>query len=257
MSILKKKNRFLSRISNRLSNGFFLFFLLVLSFLSLAVKNEVYAHQPVIVGQKTAITVNDPDVSKVYYGELAGKPAVYTIYSAKPFDLYANLLVPNASGAKTDFSLDIKKEDVLVEKLYGSESFWLDFYEPFGDDYYFKGPEFESKVEPGLYAVKVYSQNNSGKYALAIGKTDKFGLLETVSAMRAMPAVKQRFFEKSPWTAYNNYTGLGGVIFLVLAIVIVYFLAAFLKRRQVRLDLDGKYKKADEESKNDTILGDR
>lgn len=249
MSRFNKRNRFL----NKNFNGFFLPFFLVLFFFSFFGNGKVYAHQPVIVGPKTAVTVKNPDVSKVYYGELAGKPVVYTVYSAKPFVLYANILVPDTSGAKTDFSLDILKDGELIQKIYGPECFWLDFYEPFGDDYYLEGPEFEKKVEPGSYTIKVYSQSNSGKYALAVGKNDKFGLLETVSALRVMPAVKKDFFEKSPRTAYNNYTGLGGLIFLALGLVIIYFLAAFLKRRQVRIKLDKKYQKADEDSKNNVI----
>ena len=231
--------------------GFFTFLSFFLFVFSFAVCGEAYAHQPVIAGMNSAISVKDPEISKAYYGVLAGQPAIYTIKSVKPFELYVNLLVPNVSNAKTDFSLEIEKDGVSIQRLYGPDFFWMDFYEPFGDDYYLKGPEFESQAEPGLYTIKVYSQSNTGKYALAVGKTEKFGLLETVAALRAMPAVKKDFFGQSPWMAYNNYTGLAVFIFLVMSGLLIYFIAAFFKRRQVRIELDREYKKADAASKND------
>jgi hypothetical protein len=211
---------------------------------SFAAAGRVWAHQPVIVDAKTAVTVNDPETSKAYYGELEGQPVVYTIKSAKLFDLYVNLLAPSITDAKTDFSLEISKDGELIQRLYGPDNFWLDFYESFGDDYYLKGPEFDSQAEPGTYTVKVYSQSNAGKYVLAVGKSEKFGLSETVAALRVMPVIKKDFFGKPAWTAYNNYTGLAVLIFLVLSGLTLYLIAAFIKRWQKRVELDKEYKEA-------------
>jgi hypothetical protein len=229
----------------------FLVFAFVFSFFA---AGKAYAHQPVIAGTNSSILIKDPEASKVYYGELTGMPVVYAINSAKPFDLYVNLLASNDSNAKADFSLEVLKGGVSIQRLYGPDHFWMDFYEPFGNDYYLKGPEFESQAESGSYTIKVYSQSNTGKYALAVGKTEIFGLLETVAALRAMPAVKKDFFGKSPWTAYNNYTGLAVFVFLVLLSLAVYVAVAFFKRRQKKNELDRQYKKADEDTRRNNII---
>lgn len=229
-------------ISQRRLIPFFL--TLFLSALFFIPGGEVFAHQPVIVNQNTAVTVKDPEISKAYYGRLSGQPAVFTIDSKKPFTFYVNLLVPDVNDAKTDFSLEIRKNGAVIQELYGPDHPWLDFYEPFGDDYYLKGPEFESQAEPGLYTVKIHSPDNIGKYSLAIGKIENFGLLETLATLRALPSLKKDYFDRSPWTAYNNYAGLAVFIYFVLSGILVYFIIIFFKRRKKKAKLDAAYEKS-------------
>ena len=204
---------------------------------------SVLAHQPVIVGASRTVNIEKPDVSKAYYGELTGSPVVYTINSSVPFELYVNLLLPSLTGIKTDKSAVIIKDDAVVENMYGPDYFWSDYYEPFGDDYYLKGPEYDVRVVAGIYYIKVSSPDNLGKYVLAVGKKEKTGIGESLKTMQVLPKIKKEFFGKSPWTAYNNYTGLIAFIALVLLALAAYFTIVYCKRRQVKSKLDKAYEK--------------
>lgn len=204
----------------------------------------VYAHQPRLAGAAEMIEVSEPEISKAYYGELAGKPAVYKISSAKPFQLYVGLLVPDMPGIETDISAEISKDGELLNNLYGPDFFWMNFYEPFADDYYLEGPEFDSRVEAGSYIIKVHSPDNAGKYVLAIGKKERFGFSDTIDALGVLPKVKKEFFGKSPYTAYNNYFGLTVLIFLAITAILIYLAIAFYKRRQAKKIIDDEYKKS-------------
>ena len=157
------------------------------------------AHQPNLVGIRTHTTVQDPEVSKAYYGELAGKPAVYEIRCDSSFSLYVNLLVPDISGARTDFSADIYHEGLLLTRLDGSDYHWTTFYEPFGNDTYRQGPEYRSRVGPGVYRIEVSNNQNQGKYVLAIGELEKFPPKVILRTLIILPKLKRDFFGKSPW----------------------------------------------------------
>jgi len=157
------------------------------------------AHQPNLVGLQTHTTVQDPEVSKAYYGELAGKPAVFEIRCDTSFSLYVNLLVPDISGASTDFSADIYADGELLTRLDGSQYHWTTFYEPFGNDTYLKGPEYRSNVGPGVYRIQVSNGENRGKYVLAVGELEKFPPRVILRTLITLPKLKRDFFGKSPW----------------------------------------------------------
>ena len=42
-------------------------------------------------------------------------------------------------------------------------------FEEFGGDYYLQGPTFDQNVSAGTYYIKVFNENNTGKYSLATG----------------------------------------------------------------------------------------
>jgi len=65
-----------------------------------------YSHQPRLV-ESSRITVVDPEISKAYYGKLAGEPHIYRIESPQPFALYVNILVPDIPGQDKDVSAAI------------------------------------------------------------------------------------------------------------------------------------------------------
>ena len=58
---------------------------------------DVLAHQPRIV-EMEEINITKPEISKAYYGNLSGKPHIYTISASSPIDLYVNILVPFIEG---------------------------------------------------------------------------------------------------------------------------------------------------------------
>lgn len=209
--------------SVRLKRARILSIFLALALLTTA--GQALAHQPRIVGNETAIQVTEPEVSKAYYGELSGSPVVYEIRSSEDFTLYVGLLVPDLPGIDKDVSAEIYRNGTLLVQLDGLAHNWTAFYEPYGGDNYFEGPEYDERVAAGQYLVRVYSPDNAGKYVLAIGKIEAFPPGEMLRTLRALPALKRDFFEKSPLTAYWNRVGLfmlGPVAVLVGIVVLAY-----------------------------------
>lgn len=76
-------------------------------------------------------------MSQAFYGMLSGQDDVYQIISNTGFLLYVNLVVPNISGYRTDFTLDvIEGQNAIYTRLDGKVFVWTDFFEPFAGDKY-------------------------------------------------------------------------------------------------------------------------
>jgi hypothetical protein len=200
-------------------------------FLSLG-SGWVLAHQPRIdfhTGTLTdPVVVEEPEISKAYYGELKGNEEYFEIDSKKELLLYLNILAPDIEGARTDFKVDVLKDNSVIFTL--DENNWKKFYEPFGGDNYLRGPELEEQVSSGTYLIKVSNPDNLGKYSLAVGKTESFPFIEIVKTYIVLPKLKKDFFGKSPFTAYFNYCGMFLLIILVLLVIIILVLVYFVKR---------------------------
>lgn len=165
------------------------------------------AHQPNFVNRATKVTVYDPTVSKAYYGDLPGEPAVYEIRADSFFTLYVNILAPDIPGARTDFVVEVFKDGALFDVLDSTQVDWPPFYEPYGGDDYFKGPALREEVGPGFYEVRVSNPDNRGKYVLAIGELEEFPPSKALHALIAIPTIKKWFFGKSPWSALDSRVG--------------------------------------------------
>lgn len=203
----------------------------------------VFAHQPRIISTPDPVAVAQPEISKAYYGQLAGQPATYIIESSKPFELYVGLLSPQIEGAKVDFSAAIADDNGQIANLNGQDYDWLVMYEPFGGDYYNQGPEHSVSVEAGNYTITVSNPGNIGRYALAIGKVESFPPGEFIKTLATLPALKRDFFDKSPWIAYNNFIGLFTFVGIVAAGLAVYIIASFIHWRRLKKRLDCEYAK--------------
>lgn len=192
--------------------------------------SDVSAHQPNIVGGGQVL-INDPEISRAFYDELLGAPKTYVIQSDKEFELYLNLLVPKNTNPDGRYSAKVYRAArgrELIGMLDGAKAEWKEFYEPFGGDYYFTGPEFDQKVSAGQYEVEVYSADNRGKYALAVGKIESFTASETAKVFMILPKLKTEFFNDSPFAfAATPFGAAFLVIFLVLGLIFgkVYHLA--------------------------------
>jgi hypothetical protein len=176
------------------------------------------AHQPRIP-QGTQIDVPDPEVSKAYYGTLAGAPHVYTISSEKPFQLYVNILVPDLPGQKRDLSVAIVKDGDSARPLAvldGAKYDWTRFFEEFGHDTYWMGPEYKAQVSAGTYRITVFNPGNNSKYSLAIGEKELFDLKETRSALTLIPQIKRGFFEETPADFILSPFGWGLILLMYL-----------------------------------------
>jgi len=173
-----------------------------------------YAHNPVIVKKDSSkekpVLIEKPEISYAYYGELSGEPHYYKIVSSKPFTLYVNILVPDYSPKtnpilRHDMSFQVLKDandspdpaksGTVIFTAEGMNSDWRRFYEEYGRDHYYWGPEFEQKAGAGTYYIKVYNKNNTGKYSLATGKEERFGFFGIIRAFFRARSLDKWFFK--------------------------------------------------------------
>jgi steroid 5-alpha reductase family enzyme len=202
---------------------FLLVFLLMLT--------SVLAHQP-RVGTEN-IQVEDVEVSKAYYGELNGLPHIYTIDSDKEFSIYVNVLIPGNKLTHT-VSAELSKDNKVIEFLDGENFEWEVWYEEFAGDYYMKGPELgedfksTSKLPAGKYEVKVFNENNQGKYSLAIGEKEEFPAPEIANAIILVPWLKLTFF---------GDLNITSIILVVFSFMILMFIMGLVKKNNGVVDV--------------------
>jgi len=189
-----------------------------------------FAHQPRIVTENPTI-VTFPEVSKAYYGTLSGEPAVYTITADKPFALYVGVLVPDILGQKKDVSAVILKDGKQLSVLDGASFEWKQFFEPFGYDTYWMGPEYKAQADAGTHEIHVWSSNNDSKYSLAIGEIEAFDFKEGVNALTLIPQLKKDFFDKSGVDFILSPFGWGLIVIMfVLAFMFGFVYRTVLKK---------------------------
>lgn len=185
------------------------------------------AHLPRIIYNNSGdVEVKDVETSQAFYDELGGNHRNYLISSNSDFNLYINLLVPQASNPNGRYSAKVffvnNGVDEEIAFIDGQTDFkWVSFYEPFGRDYYLKGPEFEKKVSSGQYKIIVFSYENRGKYVLAIGKEEKFSIIETLNVYWQLPLLKLEFFKTSVFEFFLTPFGL--VLLGILGFVLILF----------------------------------
>jgi len=193
------------------------------------VPSTIFAHQPRIVQENPTI-VTSPEISKAYYGTLSGKPAVYTISADKPFTLYVGVLVPDIADQKKDVSVVILKDGKQIVLLDGPSFKWTTFFEEFGHDTYWQGPEYKAQSEAGNYEIRVSSIDNDTKYSLAIGETEAFDFKESINALTLIPELKKDFFNKSPIDFVLSPLGWG----FILTMFVLAFIFGFLYRMALK-----------------------
>lgn len=210
---------------------YFTKFIIVLALAFFAAPAISSAHQPQLVNDNTSITVNDPEISKAYYAKLDGQTHTYNITSNTPFELYVNILVPDIMGQKKDVTAKIAQGQKTITTLGGEKAVWEKYFEPFGYDRYFQGPEYKAQVEPGTYTITISSPKNDSKYSLAIGEKEAFNLSESYRAVMVMPELKRNFFQESPATFLLSPFGIGYVVVLFVLSFIFGFAYRFVLKR--------------------------
>lgn len=174
----------------------------------------LWAHQPrLVLGTQTIVTV--PEVSKAYYGELSGTAHVYKIQATQPFALYVNILVPDIPDQKRDLSATIVRlgnQPQILATLQADSIAWRRYWEEFGRDWYWMGPEYRNRAEAAEYEIRVTSPDNQSKYTLAIGETEAFDFKEGMNALRMIPVLKRDFFGVSPIGFILSPFGYGYVL---------------------------------------------
>jgi len=185
-----------------------------------------WSHSPELIYQKQGeIQIDNPEISQAFYDELKGAPRNYFISSDKDFNLYVNVLVPEAKNREGRYSANIfslaggKEEKIFF--IDGEIFEWKEFYEPFGREYYLKGPEFEDNVPAGKYKIEVFSADNTGRYVLAVGKEESFDAISILNLYWQIPELKINFFETSVLQFFLTPIGIAGVV-AVGAIIIIF-----------------------------------
>ena len=183
---------------------------------------KVLAHQPRLV-EMGIINVTEPEISKAYYGNLSGKPHIYTISISSPIDLYVNVLVPFIEGPEKNVTVKIFKGEQLMGILSPKKGDWKEFFEPFGHSMYWKGPEFKVRADAGKYKIHVQSTERSIRYVLATGEIEAFDGPESLNAILLIPKLKKDFFEESPLSFILSPLGWGYVLLLQLLVILTGF----------------------------------
>lgn len=204
-----------------------------LAFFLLAVPGTVFAHQPRWV-EASVTTVTNPEVSKAYYGQLAGTPQVFIIRASSSFKLYVNTLVPYGPDVKKDLRAEVFKNGTSFAVLDGASTTWKYFWEPLGRNAYWQGPEYSAQVEPAEYTISISSPSNDQKYSLAIGEIESFRARESWQALRLIPRIKRDFFNESPIGFLLTIFGAGYVLAMMIAAFIFGFTYRFALKKFAR-----------------------
>ena len=187
-------------------------FILLLTLSLVLPTSPVSAHVPEIVNNERnfldePLLVENPEISKAFYGKLSGTPHRYMIISDEAFNLYISLLAPYVGQEETSgLEFHIMKDGEKIVMMHGYDN-WEKWYEEFAGDWYLQGPEYETLAPAGTYVIEVHSETNSEDYTLAIGRIERFGLLDMVKVVFIVPIVKALY-----WGNYINLAFYGVVI---------------------------------------------
>jgi len=75
-----------------------------------------------------------------------------------------------------------------------------------------------------------------------VGKKEDLSLGQFLRTLTVLPGVKEEFFGKSRWGAFNNYVGLAALAMVAVLGIIIYFIISFIRRRRLKQRLDNEYK---------------
>ncbi|MFA6450021.1 MAG: hypothetical protein WCX65_11155 [bacterium] len=184
-----------------------------LIFILLLFSSAAFAHHPRFVNTETT-HVREPEISQAFYAEMNGKPQSYQIESDESFELFVQLLVPDITDARKDVSAEIFQNGTMIAEIDGLNSQWQAYYEEFGGDRYYTGPEFKQNVSAGAYTIMVHRPDNMGKYVFVVGSKEVFTPKDIWNDTIRLPRLKE-YFEKPRYTAYFNTSGR----FLLLSVL--------------------------------------
>lgn len=181
-------------------------------FIMLIFPSIILAHSPIITKTNQIMTksnpfvISKPEHSKAIFSELNGSADYYKIESAIPFKFYAGITVPKLEtcGRQNYFSFKILGADFKeIDGRDGATFEWWAWYEKYGKSWYWVGPEIGENFasnrvyNPGTYYIKVFNQTNTGKYALAVGDIEKFGLASIPKLLLTVRKLKKVFWAES------------------------------------------------------------
>jgi len=208
---------------------------LLMVFATFGLISSAQAYNPRLVYNLDAlpekpIIIKNPDISQAFYGRLKGWEEYYQFNLKTTASFYWQTLIPNVRGISKDIKADLidSASAKVIAKLDPSQSEWRPSHEKSTGNDYFVGPASAITLEPGTYTIKVYNENNEGKYILVVGQKESLTAAELLKTIVNLPALKT-YFDQSILNAYFNYYGLimAGV---VIGLLIIYFLLGFIYR---------------------------
>ncbi len=174
---------------------------IIIAFIALI--SLLFAHQPKFIMDSSPTAaepypIQHPEISKAFYGDLNGAPEWFKVVLPESLALYINILVPDIPVYRDHrFSVEVlDSSQTVIFLLDSNQTAWKPFYEKYGKDNYLMGPETRVPLASGTYYLRVFNAANNGRYALATGEKESFPLLEIWRAIRIMPRIKKRFFNK-------------------------------------------------------------
>jgi hypothetical protein len=192
-----------------------------------------WAHQPRLVEIQTKIAIQNPDISQAFYGYLNGQPVVYEIKTDQPLDLLVSILVPDISYVSKDLTAKVYRDKIdrktLLFTLDGTKFDWTKYYEEYGGDNYWQGPENKQTVQSGTYLVQISRPSNIGPYVLVVGQKEEFPASEMLKTILTLPRLKS-FFDKSSLLAFFNLIGLYLLGVLVAVLVVIGLIIILIKK---------------------------
>lgn len=198
----------------------FVFFGSLLSFVS--------AHQlkfPTPTGPDDYIYIEEPLVSKAFYGELDNFPHTYRLEITEPTLFFTELLVPEFVTEQNRFAILVREEKRGVTemiRLNPKDASWETFFERYGGDSYRRGPSYETTLEPGNYIFEVSTPENLGKYILVVGKEEKMSEDGFFSSLKDIYQVKV-FMEKPFFLVLQSPFYYVPTIILILSGLLIWY----------------------------------
>ncbi|ASS75382.1 hypothetical protein CIG75_10525 [Tumebacillus algifaecis] len=206
---------------------------------------SVMAHKPIFVernigGYEQAYEIPSPSVSYATYGELKTPRAVdvykITLTEAAPF--YARLSVPKQPQSETfgpafvlfgpglpttneppNYPLDLPPALGRAILLWKGEA--DEFYEPFTQTTYLERQLISKTLEPGTYYIAVYDPaGQSGKYVLATGDQEEFGLSDLIKFPATWYKVRMWYNPNQTW--------------LIIACALAFLLSSLYYLKRIR-----------------------
>ena len=173
----------------------------------LFIASAVTAHTPVLdmnaKNESAPYLIDDAEHSKAIYSELDGDPDFYKLDEEQPFDFYVGITTAKMEGCtlKSKFSFDVYDSSMrLLDKRDGSKFEWSAWFEKWGKKWYWVGPQIgadfksTSQYPAGTYYLKIYNDDNKGKYVLAVGDDERFGIGSMLKLLGIMKETSEIFW---------------------------------------------------------------
>ena len=179
-------------------------------FIFLFFSQKLQAHQPVLNdsdprSRDDPYVIEEPEVSKAIFSILQGEPHYYRLLSNTEFFFYVGITTPKLEGCGliATFSFDVLDDAFkVIETFDGTQFHWWKWYEKFGRNWYWIGPEMgkdfkANRLYPaGTYYIRVYNASHQGKYVLAVGDIEDFPLSVIVKLPFTIPVINSTFWDE-------------------------------------------------------------